>query len=81
MIRQSISLTSQNDNWLKEQISKGEFSSKSEAVNFLIKQARKRGEYIEFVRMKLEKAEKSGFAKKQTREELLTEIKNKLKLK
>jgi antitoxin ParD1/3/4 len=78
MTRQSISLANQNDEWLKEQVSKEEFTSKSEAVNYLIKQARERYEYIEFVRMKLDRAEKSGFAKKQTREEMLAEFKKKL---
>jgi antitoxin ParD1/3/4 len=78
MTRQSISLANLNDEWLKEQVSKEEFTSKSEAVNYLIKQARERYEYIEFVRMKLDRAEKSGFAKKQTREEMLAEFKKKL---
>jgi antitoxin ParD1/3/4 len=67
MSRQSITLANQNDEWLKEQIRKEEFTSKSEVVNYLIKQALEREEYIEFVRMKLDRAEKSGFAKKQTR--------------
>ena len=77
MARQSITLANQNDEWLKQQISKDEFTSKSEAVNYLIKQARERDEYVEFVRMKLDKAEKSGFSTK-TKEELLAEIKKKL---
>ena len=77
MARQSISLANQNDEWLKLQVSKEEFTSKSEAVNYLIKQARERDEYVEFVRMKLDKAEKSGFSTK-TKEELLAEIKKKL---
>lgn len=77
MTRQSISLANQNDEWLKQQVANEEFSSKSEAVNYLIKQARDRDEYVEFVRMKLDRAEKSGFSTK-TKEELLVEIKKKL---
>ena len=77
MARQSITLANQNDEWLKEQVAKEEFTSKSEAVNYLIKQAREQDAYVGFVRMKLEKAEKSGFSTK-TREELLAEIKKKL---
>ncbi len=80
MARQSISLANQNDEWLKKQVQNQEFTSKSEAVNYLIKQARERDEYVEFVRMKLDRAEKSGFAKKQTREEMLAEFKKKLGL-
>ena len=77
MSRQSITLANQNDEWLKTQVANEEFTSKSEAVNYLIKQARDRDEYVEFVRMKLDKAEKSGFSTK-TKEELLFEIKKKL---
>ena len=77
MSRQSITLANQNDEWLKQQVANEEFISKSEAVNYLIKQARDRDEYVEFVRMKLDRAEKSGFSTK-TKEELLAEIKKKL---
>ncbi|RTZ05119.1 CopG family transcriptional regulator [Flavobacterium bomense] len=77
MARQSITLANQNDEWLKQQVANEEFTSKSEAVNYLIKQARDRDEYVEFVRMKLDRAEKSGFSTK-TKEELLAEIKKKL---
>lgn len=77
MTRQSITLAKQNDEWLKAQIINEEFNSKSEAINYLIKQARERNEYHEYVRMKIEKGEKSGFSTK-TKEELLGEIKSKL---
>lgn len=77
MTRQSITLAKQNDEWLKNQVENEEFNSKSEAVNYLIKQARDRDDYVEFVRMKLDKAEKSGFSTK-TKDELLAEIKRKL---
>lgn len=80
MARQSISLANQNDEWLKQQVANEEFTSKSEAVNYLIKQARERDEHVEFVRMKLDKAEKSGFAKKQAKEEMLIEFKKRLGL-
>jgi antitoxin ParD1/3/4 len=78
MTRQSITLTKQNDEWLKAQIAEEEFTSKSEAINYLIKKARSQEEYYEFVRNKIEKAEKSGFAKKQTRGEMLNEFKKNL---
>ena len=78
MTRQSITLANQNDEWLKQQIAKEEFTSKSEAINYLIKKARSQEEYYELVRNKIEKAEKSGFAKKQTKEEMLDEFKRNL---
>lgn len=75
MTRQSISLTAPNEEWLKNQVATEEFSDKSEAINYLIKQARSQEEYFEFVRAKIDKGEKSGFAKKQTRQEMLAEFK------
>jgi antitoxin ParD1/3/4 len=78
MARQTITLAEQNDAWLKEQVAKAEFTSKSEAVNYLIKQARERDDYHEFVQMKIDKGLKSGLAKKQTREEMLAEFKKRL---
>lgn len=77
MTRQSITLVNQNDEWLKEQISKEEFTSKSEAVNYLIKQAREREEYHNYVQMKIDSGLKSSFSTK-TKKELLVEIKNRL---
>ena len=77
MTRQSITLAKQNDEWLKNQVAEEEFNSKSEAINYLIKKAREHDEYVEFVRMKLDRAEKSGFSTK-TKEELLADIKKKL---
>lgn len=77
MTRLSISLTKQNDEWLKGQVEEEEFNSKSEAINHLIKQERSREEYYEFVRMKIEKGEKSGFSNK-TKDELLAEFKSQL---
>ena len=62
MARQSISLTEPNDIWLKSQIENKEYSSKSELVNDLIRQARKQQKEIDWIRLKIEKAEKSGFS-------------------
>ncbi|RTY87741.1 ribbon-helix-helix domain-containing protein [Flavobacterium sp. RSP15] len=77
MARQSITLANQNDEWLKQQVTNEEFTSKSEAVNYLIKQAREREEYHNYVQMKIDRGLKSGFSTK-TKEELLAEIKSRL---
>ncbi|MBO6537675.1 MAG: type II toxin-antitoxin system ParD family antitoxin [Balneolaceae bacterium] len=68
MARQSISLTEPNDLWLKSQVEKKEYSSKSELVNDLIRQARNQQSQIDFVKLKLEKAEKSGFTNDRKKE-------------
>jgi antitoxin ParD1/3/4 len=78
MTRQSISLSAPNEEWLRNQVDKEEFSSKSEAINYLIKLARSQEEYYDFVRAKIDKGEKSGFTKRQTREEMLAEFKKDL---
>ncbi len=61
MSRQSITFTEPNNEWLKAQVKSNEYSSKSELVNDLIRQARKQQIQIDWVRAKLEKAENSGF--------------------
>lgn len=61
MRRQSISFAEPNDEWLNRQIDNKEYSSKSELVNDLIRQARNQQQQIDFIRLKLDRAEKSGF--------------------
>ena len=61
MARQSISFTQPNDEWLKSQVETNEYSSKSELVNDLIRQARKQQRQIDWISSKLEMAENSGF--------------------
>lgn len=61
MARQSISLTKPNDEWLKSQVDLQEYSSKSEIVNDLIRQARSQQTQINWLKAKLEKADNSGY--------------------
>ena len=61
MPRQSISFTEPNDEWLKAQLSSKEYTSKSELVNDLIRQARQQQVQIDWIRAKLDRAESSGF--------------------
>jgi len=77
MARQSITLTSPNDDWLKNQIESKEYSSKSEVVNDLIRKARAKQGEIEYIRAKLILSEKSGYID-QSKEELLIEFKKEL---
>jgi len=62
MPRQSISLTEPNDEWLKSQVNNQEYSSKSELVNDLIRNERKKAEQLAWLRDKLERSEKSGIS-------------------
>jgi len=75
MARQSISFTKPNDEWLKAQLDNQEYSSKSELINDLIRQARKQQIQIDWIRAKLEKSERSGFTDN-TKEEILKQSKS-----
>lgn len=75
MARQSISFTEPNDEWLKSQIESKEYSSKSELVNDLIRQARNQQIQINWIKSKLEKAEKSGFTN-DSKEQILAKSKS-----
>ncbi|MFW5657435.1 MAG: ribbon-helix-helix domain-containing protein [Bacteroidota bacterium] len=75
MPRQSISFSEPNDAWLKSQVDSKEYSSKSELVNDLIRQARKQHVQVDWLRAKLENSEKSGFTN-DTKEQILKESKS-----
>ena len=75
MARQSISFTKPNDEWLKNQVENKEYSSKSELINDLIRQARKQQVEIDWIRTKLEKAENSGFTG-DSKEQILAQSKS-----
>jgi antitoxin ParD1/3/4 len=75
MARQSISFTKPNDEWLKAQLDNQEYSSKSELINDLIRQARKQQVQIDWIRAKLDKSERSGFTNN-TKEQILKQSKS-----
>jgi antitoxin ParD1/3/4 len=77
MARQSISFTKPNDEWLKAQVDSEEYSSKSELVNDLIRQAREQQKQVDWIRTKLIKAERSGFTN-MSPEEILAQSKKEL---
>ena len=75
MARQSISFTKPNDEWLKSQVDSKEYSSKSEVVNDLIRQARKQQVQVDWIRAKLDRSEASGFTD-ETKEQILKRSKS-----
>ncbi len=78
MARQSITLTSPNDEWLKSQISSEEYANKSEVVNALIRKEREIETRRNYIRKKLISAEKSGFTD-MSAEEILAKSKEELR--
>jgi antitoxin ParD1/3/4 len=75
MARQSITFTKPNDEWLKAQLDNQEYSSKSELINDLIRQARKQQVQIDWIKAKLDKSERSGFTDN-TKEQILKQSKS-----
>ncbi len=78
MPRQSITFTQKNDEWLKQLVDSKEFTSKSEIINNLIRQARNQDLKINWIRAKLIKAENSDFTDR-SKEEILAHSKQMLK--
>lgn len=74
MARQGISFTHPNDERLKTQVYKQEYSSKSELVNDLVRQAGNQQIAIDYIKTKLEKAENSGFTA-DSKEQILKQAK------
>jgi antitoxin ParD1/3/4 len=75
MARQSISFTKPNDEWLNAQVDSEEYSSKSELVNDLIRQARNQQAQVDWIRAKLNKSEANGFTD-ETKEQILKQSKS-----
>jgi len=78
MARQSISISDPNDEWLKSQLDSKEYSSKSELVNDLIRQARNQQTQIDWIKAKLDKAEQSGYTS-DTKSQILQQSKDMLR--
>ena len=79
MVRQSISVSEPNDEWLQAQVASADYTSKSEVINDLIKQARQRQLDVDRIRSELIKAEQGGFTDERP-EELLTNLKEEARL-
>ena len=61
MTRQSISLTDANNDWLLSQLATGEYTSKNEVLNDLIRRERRKEQTIHEIRQALIAGEQSGF--------------------
>lgn len=60
IVRKSISLTEQQDAWVKAQISSGGFTNDSEVVRDLIRKAQASDEKLESLRAAVKKGRDSG---------------------
>lgn len=79
MVKKSITVTDQQDGWIKAQIEMGHYGNESEVVRELIRERQLREQEttrdMEAIRAKLIRAEESGFTD-QSAAEILKDIKN-----
>jgi antitoxin ParD1/3/4 len=63
-IRKTITLTDQQDDWIKSQIGAGHYTNDSEAIRDLIRREQERNAELEAVRQALVEGENSGEPKR-----------------
>lgn len=62
MVKKSITVTDQQNEWIKAQIAKGDFGNESEVIRDLIRREQSEVAEIQAIRAKLIEAEKSRFS-------------------
>lgn len=73
MIKKSITLTDQQEQWIQAQMATGNYASDSEVLRDLIRKEQLRNAQIESIRNELIKAEGRGFTDK-TPEDIMQEV-------
>jgi antitoxin ParD1/3/4 len=63
-VRKTITLTHQQDDWIKSQVEGGDYTNDSEYIRDLIRREQERGAEIEMVRTALIEGEKSSKPKR-----------------
>jgi antitoxin ParD1/3/4 len=63
-VRKTITLTDQQDDWIKSQVQSGDYTNDSEYIRDLIRREQERGAEIEAVRAALIEGEKRGKPKR-----------------
>ncbi len=77
MARHCIYLTESNDKWLNQQVEAQKSASKSELINDLISDSRKKQDQLDWICAKLDRAEESGFTE-DSKEQILRQSKSAL---
>ncbi len=80
MIKKSITVTDQQEEWIKAQIASGDYGSDSEVFRDLIRQKQAQNTKIEKLRAELIKAEKRGFSNR-TPVEIKNAVQNQMRKK
>lgn len=66
MVKKSITVTEQQEQWIQAQLATGNYASDSELLRDLIRKEQMRASQVEIIRHELIKAEKSGFSSRST---------------
>lgn len=78
MIKKTITVTDQQDDWIKSQIASGHYGNDSELLRDLIRREQSRNSDIEIIRDALIKAEGRGFSDR-TPDEIREAVKKRLR--
>ncbi len=78
MVKKSITVTNQQDEWIKSRIATGHYGSDSEVVRDLIRREQTRNDALEALRAALIEGEQSGISDK-TPQEIFEEAKARLR--
>ena len=74
MIKKSITVTDQQEDWIRSQMASGKYGTDSELIREALREKQMRMDEIEYVRAKLIRAEQGGFTKR-TADEILAKSK------
>jgi antitoxin ParD1/3/4 len=78
MVKKSITITDQQDEWIRSQMETGNYGTDSELIREALREKQSRQSEVEYIQGKLITAEKSGFTDK-GRDEILVGFKDRLR--
>ena len=78
MVKKSITVTDQQEDWIQSQMASGKYGTDSELIREALREKQMRMDEIEYIRAKLIKAEEGGFSKR-TADEILKKSKEELR--
>jgi antitoxin ParD1/3/4 len=78
MVKKSITVTAQQDKWIRAQMETGNYATDSEVIREALREKEMRAREIEYIRAKLIAAEQSGFTDL-SRDEILQKSKEELR--
>ncbi len=78
MIKKSITVTDQQEEWIQSQMASGKYGTDSELIREALREKQMRMKEIDYIRAKLIEAEEGGFSKR-TADEILAKSKEEMR--